>query len=174
MLLFNRNKPQSHSADRFTEIVKRFRESIYWFVRRQVVSHHDADDVVQEVFIRAYRSMDSLRDEKAVRPWLYRIAVNETARFLSSRYHNEAELTEDLSQNLMQGEYVDYDNAMGVTFQKALLTLSEKQRMVFELRYYNELPYEEISRICDTSVNTLKTTYHIARQKITDYIINHQ
>ena len=86
----------------------------------------------------------------------------------------EAELTEELSQHLTQGEYVDYDNAMAVTFQKALLTLSEKQRTVFELRYYNEMPYEEISRICDTSVATLKTTYHIARQKVTDYILNNQ
>lgn len=174
MGIFSRNKPQPHSADRFTEIVNRFREPIYWFVRRRLVSHHDADDVVQEVFIRAYRSLDTLRDGEAVRPWLYRIAANEISRFFTSRYRNETELTDELSQQLTQGEYVDFDNAMAVTFQKALLTLSEKQRMVFELRYYNELPYEEISQICDTSVNTLKTTYHIARQKVTDYIISHQ
>ncbi|MDE6265934.1 MAG: RNA polymerase sigma factor [Muribaculaceae bacterium] len=171
-MLFSRKKSESHIADRFTEIVNRYREPIYWFVRRQVVSHYDADDVVQEVFIRAYRSLDNLREENAVRPWLYRIAVNEIARFMASRYRNEGELTDELSHQLTDGEYVDYDNAMAVTFQKALLTLSEKQRTVFELRYYDEMPYEEISEICDTSVNTLKTTYHIARQKVTDYILN--
>lgn len=166
------NRSQSHRNDRFTMIVNDYREPIYWFVRRRVVSHQDADDVVQEVFIRAYRSIDTLHDAAALRPWLYRIAVNEVARFLAQRFRNEAELTSELSDKLTQGEYVDYENAMAVTFQKALLTLSEKQRTVFELRYYNELPYEEISQICNTSVNTLKTTYHIARQKVTDYIIN--
>lgn len=174
MRLFTRQNQPSRSTDRFTEIVKSYREPIYWFVRRRVVSHQDADDVVQEVFIRAFRGLDTLREDSAVRPWLYRIAVNETARFLSQRYKGEAELTDDLSQQLTQGEYVDYDNAMAVTFQQALLTLSEKQRTVFELRYYNELPYEEISEICNTSVATLKTTYHIARQKVTDYIINNR
>ncbi|MDE7152983.1 MAG: RNA polymerase sigma factor [Muribaculaceae bacterium] len=166
------NHNQSHHNDRFTTIVNDYREPIYWFVRRRVVSHHDADDVVQEVFIRAYRSLDTLKDPDAIRPWLYRIAVNEIARFMAQRYRNEAELTADLTDKLTQGEYVDYENTMAVTFQRALLTLSEKQRTVFELRYYNELPYEEISEICHTSVNTLKTTYHVARQKVTDYIIN--
>ena len=164
MRLFPRKDTHQRPADRFTRIVNQYRQPIYWFVRRRVVSHQDADDVVQEVFIRAFRNIETLRDDSAIRPWLYRIAVNETNRFL----------TEELSQHLTQGEYVDYDNAMAVTFQKALLTLSEKQRTVFELRYYNEMPYEEISRICDTSVATLKTTYHIARQKVTDYILNNQ
>lgn len=172
MLLFSRNKQQSQSTDRFTEIVKQYRKPIYWFVRRQVVSHQDADDIVQEVFIRAFKGMDTLRDEKLVRPWLYRIAVNEVARFFSSRYKNEVELTEELTHHLTQGEFVDYENEMAVTFQKALLTLSDKQRTVFELRYYNELPYEEIANICSTSVNTLKTTYHIARQKVAEYVSN--
>ncbi|MEE0978247.1 MAG: RNA polymerase sigma factor [Muribaculaceae bacterium] len=174
MRLFPRKDTHQRPADRFTRIVNPYRQPIYWFVRRRVVSHQDADDVVQEVFIRAFRNIETLRDDSAIRPWLYRIAVNETNRFLTSRYQSEAELTEELSQHLTQGEYVDYDNAMAVTFQKALLTLSEKQRTVFELRYYNEMPYEEISRICDTSVATLKTTYHIARQKVTDYILNNQ
>jgi RNA polymerase sigma-70 factor (ECF subfamily) len=106
---------------------------------------------------------------------LYRIATNECIRFLNHRKEqavSDEEIHEELMEKLMASEYVDYDNAMEVKFQQALLTLPEKQRLVFNLRYYDELKYEEISQITDTKVETLKANYHFAKEKIKKFMIN--
>ena len=144
---------------------------MYWFIRRRVISHDDADDVTQEVFIRIYKSLDTLKDASAEKAWIYRIATNECNRFLTRKYQS-TELTEDITNSLMEGEYIDYDEEMQIKFQKALNTLSERQRNVFELRYYEEMTYEQISEIINSDVSTLKATYYVAKQKITDYILN--
>lgn len=169
MLTFLNHK--NREEERFTRIVDAYRESIYWYVRRRVISHEDADDVTQEVFIRVYKSLDSLKDEAAEKAWIYRIATNECNRFLTQKYQS-AELTEEISNSLMEGEYIDYDDAMQVKFQRALQTLSERQRTVFDLRYYEEMPYEQIAQVLGSEVSTLKATYYVAKQKITDYILN--
>ena len=169
MFTFNRHK--SEKEERFTHIVGTYREPVYWFIRRRVVSHDDADDVTQEVFIRIYKNIDSLKDSAAEKAWIFKIAANECNRFLTQKYQT-AELTEEISNRLMESEYVDYDDAMQVKFQKALQTLSEKQRNVFELRYYEEMPYEQIATALNSEVATLKATYYVAKQKITDYILN--
>lgn len=156
---------------KFTDIVNKYREPVYWFIRRRVISHDDADDVTQEVFIRIYKSLDTLKDASAEKAWIYRIATNECNRFLTRKYQS-TELTEDITNSLMEGEYIDYDEEMQIKFQKALNTLSERQRNVFELRYYEEMTYEQISEVMNSDVSTLKATYYVAKQKITDYILN--
>ena len=168
MLNFFRKKD---TDKKFTDIVNKYREPVYWFIRRRVISHDDADDVTQEVFIRIYKSLDTLKDASAEQAWIYRIATNECNRFLTRKYQS-TELTEDITNSLMEGEYIDYDEEMQIKFQKALNTLSERQRNVFELRYYEEMTYEQISEIINSDVSTLKATYYVAKQKITDYILN--
>lgn len=168
MLNFFRKKD---TDKKFTDIVNKYREPVYWFIRRRVISHDDADDVTQEVFIRIYKSLDTLKDASAEKAWIYRIATNECNRFLTRKYQS-TELTEDITNSLMEGEYIDYDEEMQIKFQKALNTLSERQRNVFELRYYEEMTYEQISEILNSDVSTLKATYYVAKQKITDYILN--
>ena len=156
-------------------IVEKFRSPMYWHIRRMVISHEDAEDVLQETFIRIFRAMDDFRQESSLTTWVYRIATNECIRFLNRRKEQAVsteEVQEELMGKLMASEYVDYDNAMEVKFQQAILSLPEKQRLVFNLRYYDELKYEEISRITDTKVETLKSNYHFAKEKIKEYMTN--
>ena len=156
-------------------IVEKFRSPMYWHIRRMVISHEDAEDVLQETFIRIVRAMDDFRQESSLTTWVYRIATNECIRFLNRRKEQAVsteEVHDELMSKLMASEYVDYDNAMEVKFQQAILSLPEKQRLVFNLRYYDELKYEEISRITDTKVETLKSNYHFAKEKIKEYMTN--
>lgn len=156
-------------------IVEKFRSPMYWHIRRMVISHEDAEDVLQETFIRIFRAMDDFRQESSLTTWVYRIATNECIRFLNRKKEQAVsteEVHDELMSKLMASEYVDYDNAMEVKFQQAILSLPEKQRLVFNLRYYDELKYEEISRITDTKVETLKSNYHFAKEKIKEYMTN--
>ena len=159
----------------FRMLVEKFQSPMYWHIRRLSVSHDDAEDVLQETFIKIFRHLDDFRAESSLSTWIYRIATNECLRFLNRR-KEEAVSTEEvqaeLMNKLMASEYVDYDNAMEVKFQQAILTLPEKQRLVFNLRYYDELKYEEISRITDTKVETLKANYYFAKEKIKEYMTN--
>ncbi len=160
------------NEDRFSRLVDQFQEPVYWFVRRRVGNHDDAADVTQEVFIRAFKSLDSLRDEQSAKSWLFRIAVNETNRFLTDRHRAMTSLPDDLESQLVEEEYVDIENEAGLKFQKALETLTPRQREVFDLRYYQEMTYDEIAEALDANVTTMKTTFFAAKQKITDYILN--
>lgn len=160
----------------FKLLMESFQEAIYNYVRRLVVTHEDAQDVLQEVFIRVFRHMDQFRNESSLGTWIYRIATNESLRLLNSRKEegviSSEEVQEELIEKLKASDYIDYENELAVKFQEAILTLPEKQRLVFNLRYYDELEYEEISRILDTKVDTLKVNYHYAKEKIKEYIIN--
>lgn len=159
----------------FRLLVEKFQSPVYWHIRRMVVSHEDAEDVSQETFIRIFRHMEDFRNESSLQTWIYRIATNECLRLLNRRKEelvSSEEVQADLMNKLMASEYVDYDNAMEVKFQQAILRLPEKQRLVFNLRYYDELKYEEISQITDTKVDTLKANYHFAKEKIKEYMIN--
>ena len=159
----------------FRMLVGKYQSPMYWHIRRMVVSHEDAEDVLQETFIKIFRYLDDFRAESSLSTWVYRIATNECIRFLNRRKEqtiSTEEVQAELMDKLMASEYVDYDNAMEVKFQKAILTLPEKQRIVFNLRYYDELKYEEISRITDTKVETLKANYYFAKEKIKEYMTN--
>ena len=161
----------------FKLLMDRYQEPVYGYVRRLLVSHEDAQDALQETFVRVYRGWNTFRGDSALSTWIYRIATNESLRILEAR-KREAHLTaeglqEELIGKLMDTEYVDYDDGMAVKFQAAILSLPEKQRLVFNFRYYDELGYEEIAKILDTKVETLKVNYHYAKEKIKDYILNH-
>ena len=157
-------------------LMDKFQEPIYYYIRRLVVSHEDAEDVLQEVFIRVYRGWEQFRGESSLSTWIYRIATNESLRLLNARKNEEAiaaeEVQEELMNKLKASDYIDYENELAVKFQEAILSLPEKQRLVFNLRYYDELEYEEISRILDSKVDALKVNYHYAKEKIKEYILN--
>ena len=157
----------------FRLLMEKFQSPMYWHIRRMVVSHEDAEDVLQETFIKVFRHFDDFRAESSLSTWIYRIATNECIRFLNRKKEETVsteEMQAELMNKLMASEYVDYDNAMEVKFQQAILTLPEKQRLVFNLRYYDDLKYEEISRITDTKVETLKANYYFAKEKIKEYM----
>lgn len=160
----------------FKMLMDAFQEPIYNYIRRLVVSHEDAQDVLQEVFIRVFRHLDQFRSESSLSTWVYRIATNESLRLLNSRKDEGVVSSEDVQEELMSklqaSEYIDYENELAVKFQEAILSLPEKQRLVFNLRYYDELEYEEIARVLDSKVETLKVNYHYAKEKIKEYILN--
>ena len=159
----------------FGMLMEAFQQPVYWHIRLMVVSHDDAEDVLQETFIRIFRYVDDFRAESTLSTWIYRIATNECIRFLNNRKEqtlSTEEVQEELMGKLMASEYVDYDNEMEVKFQKAILPLPEKQRIVFNLRYYDDLSYESISEITGSKLETLKYNYHFAKEKIKDYMTN--
>ncbi len=159
----------------FKLLMDAFQRPIYYYIRRMVVSHEDAEDILQEVFIRVFKHLERFRNESALGTWIYRIATNECLRFLSKRGEealSTEEMQEELIGKLKASDYIDYESEVAVKFQEAILSLPEKQRIVFNLRYYDELEYEEIARILDSKVETLKVNYHYAKNKIKDYILN--
>ena len=160
----------------FEQLVHTYQEPLYWHIRRLVVSHEDARDLVQETFLQAWRAYPNLRDHSALRAWLYKIATNCCYSFL--RRNRIAPLsTEELSSLLLErleaSSYVDFEDAASVRLQRALLTLSEQQRTVFNLRYWDEMPYEEIARVVGTSEASLRVSYHNAVERIKAYLETH-
>ncbi len=157
----------------FLQLMDTYKKPLYWHIRRLVVSHEDAEDVLQETFINVYRFADSFKGESKVFTWLYRIATNECTKHFrkNKNWLKNAELITDKMMSDLSGNDADNSEAMLIKFQQAILKLPEKQRMVFNLRYYEDLSYEEISQILDSSVNTLKTNYHYASEKIRQYLI---
>ena len=157
----------------FEQVLNTYQQPLYWHIRRMVVSHEDAQDVLQETFIRIYNGLDKLNDEGALKTWVYRIATNESLRLIEQRRRAALDTLDDnevLVNSLMASEHVDYDKEMEVKFQRALLTLSDQQRLVFNLRYYDEMPDEEISALTGSSVDSLKVTYHNAKTKVRSFI----
>ena len=160
----------------FTIIVKRYQERIYWQIRRLVVSHTDADDVMQNVFIKAWNGLDQFREDAKLFTWLYRIATNESLTFLEQAKKKSSLSFDDMSETLSDKLHseTDFDEKKAVwKLQLAIQQLPEKQRVVFNLRYFEEMPYEEMSEILETSVGALKASYHHAVKKIEEYILNH-
>ena len=163
-------KPSTQSAA-FSKIVQRYSEPLYWHIRRMVLSHDDTNDLMQNTFVKAWTGIDSFRGDSQLSTWLYRIAINETLTFLSKRQQSipidspEASVVEQLESDT----YFNGDRAE-TNFQEALSKLPPKQRMVFNMKYYDEMKYEEISDILGTSVGALKASYHIAVKKIEEFL----
>ena len=160
----------------FTAIIKKYQEKLYWHVRRMVVDHDDANDVLQNVFIRVWNGLDNFREDSQLYTWLYRIATNECLSYLEQQKRKSTasldETESGLSNKVIADKYFD-PNKLEWKLQLAIQQLPEKQRVVFTLRYYDEMPYEEMSRVLDTSEGALKASYHHAVKKIEDYILNH-
>jgi RNA polymerase sigma-70 factor (ECF subfamily) len=160
----------------FTTIIKKYQERLYWHVRRMVVDHEDANDVLQNVFIRVWNALDNFKEESQLYTWLYRIATNESLTFLESAKKRSAVSLSDVEtglENKIKADQHFDPNKLEWKLQLAIQQLPEKQKLVFSLRYYDEMPYEEMSRVLDTSEGALKASYHHAVKKIEDYILNH-
>ena len=160
----------------FTSIIKKYQEKLYWHIRRMVIDHDDANDVLQNVFIRVWNGLENFREDSQLYTWLYRIGTNESLTFLEQQKKRTAVSLSDVESGLSNKIRADrhFDpNKLEWKLQLAIQQLPEKQRLVFSLRYYDEMPYEEMSRILDTSEGALKASYHHAVKKIEDYIKNH-
>ena len=157
----------------FEWIVNTYKEQLYYQIRRMVLSHEDADDLLQNTFIKAWNNLEYFRGEAKLSTWLYRIALNECLNFLNKqRAASTVSLDDpeaDALQKLESDPYFSGDKAE-MALQKALLALPEKQRMVFNLKYYQEMKYEEMSDIFGTSVGALKASYHHAVKKIEKFL----
>ena len=173
--LFSLIKDPASKDKGFLKLMDTYKRPLYWHIRRLVVSNEDAEDILQETFINVYRFADSFKGESRIFTWLYRIATNECTKHFrkNKNWLKNAELITDQMLGNLSGNDSEDSKAMLVKFQQAILELPEKQRMVFNLRYYDELSYEEISHILHSSVNTLKTNYHYASEKIKHYLIEH-
>ena len=168
---------QSETKERaFTAIIKKYQEKLYWHIRRMVIDHEDANDVLQNMFIKVWKGLENFREDSQLYTWLYRIATNESLTFLAQQKKRSAvSLSDDengLSNKLKSDSGFDA-NKLEWKLQLGIQSLPEKQRLVFNLRYYDEMPYEEMSRVLETSEGALKASYHHAAKKIEDYILNH-
>ena len=153
----------------FNEIVRNYSERLYWHVRRFVCSHEDTDDLLQEIFIKIWAALPSFRGEAQLFTWLYRIALNEALNFLSRQRVRAVlqfkSLDEEMERRIDEDPYFNGTEAQRL-LTKAIARLPEKQRIVFSLRYYEEMKYEDIAAITGTSVGALKASYHIAYEKL--------
>lgn len=159
----------------FELIIKKYQERLYWHIRRMVVSHDDANDVLQNMFIKVWRSLENFREESQLFTWLYRIATNETLSFIAKEKKKQAISIDQDDQtyiNKLKSDSHFDANKLEWKLQMAIQSLPEKQKLVFTLRYYDEMPYEEMSRVLDTSTGALKANYHHAAKKVEEFILN--
>lgn len=157
----------------FTKIVRKYQERLYWHVRRLVVNHEDANDVLQNVFIKVWNYLDNFREESNLYTWLYRIATNETLTFLEKEKRRKSVSLSDDDNNLankLKAERGFDANKLEWKLQQAIQKLPEKQRIVFTLRYYDEMPYDEMSKVLETSAGALKASYHHAVKKVEEFL----
>jgi len=159
----------------FTGIIKKYQEKLYWHIRRMVVVHEDADDVLQNMFIKVWKGLENFREDSQLYTWLYRIANNESLTHIEQKKRRASvSLSDDengLSDQIKADKNFDGQKAEW-KLQLAMQKLPEKQRVVFNLRYYDEMPYAEMSLVLETSEGALKASYHHAVKKIEDYILN--
>lgn len=162
----------STRREAFEDVVREFGEQLYWQIRRMVLSHEDANDILQNTFIKAWTNIDYFRGEAKLSTWLYRIALNECLNFLNKQRAQENISIDEAGLNLVNmlesDPYFD-GNETQMMFQKAISKLPEKQRIIFNLRYFKEMKYEDISEIMGTTVGALKASYHHAVKKIEEY-----
>lgn len=158
----------------FSDAVKQFSEPLYWKIRRIVLSHEDTNDILQNVFIKAWNNLDDFQQKSKLSTWLYRIAINESLDFIRKQKNISTVSSDDaesVANKLMADEYFDGDRTQAM-LQEAISHLPEVQRMVFNMRYFDEMKYSEISSLLHTSEGALKASYHLAVKKITDYFNN--
>lgn len=160
----------------FSAIVSRYSQRLYWTIRRMVLSHDDANDVLQNVLIKVWRSMDTFERRSQLSTWLYRIAVNESLDFLRRQRQTgsiDDAANRGVAARLMADDYFDGDRTEAI-LQEAIALLPDVQRVVFNLRYYDEMRYSDMSRLLGTSEGALKASYHIAAGKVAEYVKTHE
>jgi RNA polymerase sigma factor (sigma-70 family) len=159
----------------YTAIIKKYQEKLYWHIRRMVVQHEDANDVLQNMFIKVWNGLDNFREDSQLYTWLYRIATNESLTFLEQQKRKSSVSLGDVEnglENKLKAETNFDSSKIEWKLQLAMQQLPDKQRTVFNLRYYDEMPYEEMSRVLETSEGALKASYHHAVKKIEHYLLN--
>ncbi|MGJ8550234.1 RNA polymerase sigma factor [Winogradskyella wichelsiae] len=157
----------------FRELLQLYKERLYWHIRKIVLNHDDADDVLQNTFIKIYRSIDKFKGESKLFSWMYRIATNESITLLNKnakRLQITNEEYQDKAINNLTADVYFEGDAIQLKLQKAIATLPEKQQLVFNMRYFDDLKYKDIAAILDTSEGALKASYHIAAKKIEAFL----
>lgn len=171
--LYKQLRDSSTKEAAFTRLVREYQEPLYWQIRRMVLSHDDADDVLQNTFIKAWNAIDGFRQESRLQTWLFRIAINESLNHLSSKKQVlSLDQSEASAANALTSDsYFDGDE-LQAQFQSAISTLPDKQRLVFNLKYFDEMKYEDMSDLLGTSMGALKASYHHAVKKISAFFDN--
>ncbi len=157
----------------FSKLVSLYKERLYWHIRNIVKNHDDADDVLQNVFIKVYRNIKKFKGDSKLYSWLYRIATNESITFLNQKAKKYMISTSELQQRMIANLEADIyfeGNEIQLKLQKAIATLPQKQQQVFTMKYFQELKYKEMSEILETSEGALKASYHIASKKIEEFL----
>lgn len=156
----------------FRMLMTKYQEAVYWHIRRLVVSHADAQDASQDTFVRVYRSFGQYRGDSSLRCWIYRIATNEALRILGKRRQEVVSMEAETTgvALLAADNYIDYGDKVAVKLQKAILSLPPKQQLAFNMRYYDELGFDEIARVADSTPTSIKACYHVAKEKIIKYM----
>ena len=173
-LLYQFKNPDTKESA-FTSILKKYQEKLYWHIRRMVIDHDDANDVLQNMFIKVWKGLENFREDSQLYTWLYRIATNESLTFIEQQKKRSSVSLSDVENGLENKLKADTNfdaNKLEWKLQLGIQQLPEKQRVVFNLRYYDEMPYEEMSRVLETSEGALKASYHHAAKKIEEFILN--
>lgn len=159
----------------YRELISTHKQRLYWHIRKIVLNHEDADDVLQNTFIKVFRHIEGFNGDSKLYSWMYRIATNESISFLNKKakhlHVDMKTLQEQGVDNLRADVYFDGDEIQ-LKLQKAIISLPQKQQLVFNMKYFDDLKYEEISEILGTSVGALKASYHHARKKIELFLLN--
>ena len=166
-------KQKDTQAKAFELLINSYKERLYWHIRRIVLDHDDADDVLQNTFIKVFRNIDGFKGDSKLFSWMYRIATNESLTFLKQKSRKlgvDSEAIQTHMANNLQADVYFEGDEIQYKLQQAIASLPEKQKLVFNMKYFEELKYEEISEILETSVGGLKASYHLAVKKIESYL----
>jgi|TARA_B110000908_G_C9928122_1_gene302665 RNA polymerase sigma factor (sigma-70 family) len=158
----------------FKTLVKRYKERLYWHIRKIVITHDDADDVLQNTFIKIFRNIDKFKGDSKLYTWMYRIATNESITFLNSKARRNQVSNETLNENALNSLVADVyfeGDEIQLKLQKAISQLPRIQQLVFNMRYFDNIKYKDMSEILETSEGALKASYHIAVKKIKTYLV---
>lgn len=170
-ILIQQLRDANTRRDAFSALVRAHSETLYWHIRRMVLSHDDTNDILQNTFIKAWMGLDGFLGNAKILTWFYRIATNETLTFISKNSHAVFEELDEQASIIEADEWFDGDH-LQAQLQAAIQSLPPKQRMVFNMKYYEEMKYEDMSSILGTSVGALKASYHLAVKKISEYFNN--
>lgn len=167
---------QKYKEEAFKELIRLYKEKLYWHIRHMVKSHDDTDDILQNTYIKIFRGIDNFEGNSKLYSWMYRIATNESITFINKqakRLQISNEKVQELALKNLETDVYFEGTEIQLKLQKAIATLPEKQQLVFNMKYFEDLKYTEISEILETSVGALKASYHIAVKKIEAYLTNH-
>lgn len=171
-LLNERLRESSTAREAFGEVVRKYQQPLYWVIRRMVVDHNDASDILQNTFLKAWNNLENFRGQARLTTWLYKIAINESLTFLERERKRRGLSLDDQEASLVStiAASPDFDgDELARKLNEAVATLPEKQRLIFSMKYFDDMKYEDMSNILGTTVGALKASYHLATKKIEQY-----